>query len=136
MDKYYDYAEEKYVEGDPSLALTAQMLGLQMLKKKLHDNAVKREQENARLAEEDKTPFHKIYEFNGIQYVKKLLTDSFKKNSTWNDRLRNYNELLVDYLNRKRYCLKFYQKPEFYCLSLKQYKSIAKELKLNKEESK
>ena len=133
MDKYYDYAQEKYVEGDSMLALTTQLLGLQMFKEKLHRQAKKREEENARLAEEDKTPFYKIYEFNGLQYVKKLLTDSFKKNSTWNDRLQNYNELLVDYLNRKRYCLKFYQRPEFYCLSLKQYKSIAKELKLVKE---
>ena len=130
MDKYYDYAQEKYVEGDPMTAIYGQILGLQMFMKKAHDNAAKREQENARLAEEDKTPFYKIYEFDGLQYVKKLLTDSFKNNSTWNDRLQTYNELLVEYLNRKRYCLKFYQRPEFYCLSLKQYKSIAKELNL------
>ena len=130
MTKYYDYAQEKYVEGDPMTAIYGQILGLQMLKEKLYRQAKKREEEIARLAEEDKTPFYKIYEFDGLQYVKKLLTDSFKKNSTWNDRLQNYNELLVDYLNRKRYCLKFYQKPEFYCLNLKQYKSIAKELHL------
>ena len=130
MDKYYDYAQEKYVEGDRMTAIYGQILGLQMLKEKLHCQAKKHEEENARLAEEDKTPFYKIYEFDGLQYVKKLLTDSFKKNDTWSDRLQNYNELLVDYLNRKRYCLKFYQKPEFYCLSLKQYKSIAKELNL------
>ena len=133
MDKYYDYAQEKYVEGDPMTAIYGQILGIQMLKEKLHRQANKREEENARLAEEDKTPFYKIYDLDGLQYVKKLFKDSFKNNSTWNDRLQNYNELLVDYLNRKRYCLKYYQKLEFYCLSLKQYKSIAKELKLVKE---
>ena len=126
MEKYYDYAQEKYVEGDPALALTAQMLNLQMLKKKAHESAKRCEEENARRATEDKTKSYKIIEYNGIQYIKKLLNDSLKKAETWNDRLQLYNELFVNYLKRKSYELKMWYKPEHYALTLKEYKTIVK----------
>ena len=126
MEKYYDYSQEKYVEGDPMTALTAQILGLQMLKEKARRSAKKREEENARRAAEDKTRSYKIIKYNGIQYIRKLLNDSLKKADTWNDRLQLYNELFIDYLNRKSYELKMWYKPEYYALSLKEYKEIVK----------
>ena len=126
MEKYYDYAQGKYVEGDSMLALTTQMLGLQMLKEKARRSAKKREEENARRAAEDKTRSYKIIKYNGIQYIRKLLNDSLKKADTWNDRLQLYNELFIDYLNRKSYELKLWYKPEYYTLSLKEYKEIVK----------
>lgn len=126
MEKYYDYAKEKYVEGDPTLNLYAQIMGLEMLKQKASRSAQRRKEENARRAAEDKTKSYKIISYNGIQYIRKLLKDSLKKAETWADRLRLYNELFVDYLNRKSYELKMWYKPEFYTLNLKQYKEIVK----------
>ena len=134
MEKYYDYSQEKYVEGDPMLALTTQMLGLQMLKEKARRSAKKREEENAAKAAVDKTKSYKILSYNGIQYIRKLLNDSLKKAETWNDRLQLYNELFVDYLKRKSYELKMWYKPEYYTLTLKEYKTIVKyELSLKEE---
>ena len=126
MEKYYDYLQEKYVEGDPALNLYAQLLGLEMLKQKAHRSAQRRKEENARRAAEDKTRSYKIISYNGIQYIRKLLKDSLKKAETWADRLRLYNELFVDYLNRKSYELKMWYKPEFYTLNLNQYKEVVK----------
>ncbi len=133
MEKYYDYAQEKYVEGDPVAALYGQFLGLEMLKKKVHENAERRKRENAKKAAEDKTKSYKIIEYNSIQYIRKLLNDSLKKAETWADRLSLYNKLFVDYLNRKSYELEMWHKPEHYTLSLKEYKEIVKyELSLKK----
>jgi hypothetical protein len=126
MDKYYDYAQEKYVEGDPMTALTAQILGLEMLKRKAHESAERRKRENAKRAAEDKTRSYKIIKYKDIQYIRKFINDSLKKADTWMDRLRLYNELFVDYLNRKSYELKMWYKPEFYTLNLKEYKEIVK----------
>lgn len=126
MEKYYDYGLEKYVEGDPMLNLYTQMMGFEMLKQRARRHAKKREEENARRAAEDKTRSYKIIKYNGIQYIRKLLKDSLKKAETWADRLQLYNELFVDYLNRKSYELKMWYKPEFYTLNLKQYKEIVK----------
>ena len=126
MEKYYDYAQEKYVEGDPMLNIYAQMLGLQMLKKKAHESAKRREEENARKAAEDKTKSYKIIKYNGIQYIRKFIKDSLKKADTWNDRLMIYNELFVDYLKRKSYELKMWYKPEHYALGLSDFKKVVK----------
>lgn len=134
MEKYYDYAQEKYVEGDPMLNIYAQMLGFQMLKKKAHESAKRREEENARKAAEDKTKSYKIIEYNGIQYIRKFIKDSLKKADTWIDRLGLYNKLFVDYLTRKSYKLKMWYKPEHYALNLKEYKEIVKyELSLKEQ---
>ena len=126
MEKYYDFVQGKYVEGDPTLNIYSQILGLEILKQKVHRNAQRREEENARCAAEDKTKSYKIISYNGIQYIRKLLKDSLKKAETWADRLRLYNELFVDYLNRKSYELEMLYKPEFYTLNLKEYKEIVK----------
>ena len=126
MEKYYDYAKGKYVEGDPALNLYTQVLGMEMLKQKAHRDAQCRKEENDRRAAEDKTKSYKIVSYNGIQYIRKLLKDSLKKAETWADRLRLYNELFIDYLDRKSYELKMWHKPELYALNLKQYKEIVK----------
>lgn len=126
MEKYFDYSLGRFVEGDPTLNLYAQIMGFEMLKKRAHERAKRREEENARRAAEDHTKSYKIIEYNGIQYIRKLLKDSLKKAETWADRLRLYNELFVDYLTRKSYELKMWYKPEYYTISLKQYKEIVK----------
>lgn len=133
MDKYYDYAQEKYVEGDPMIALYGQILGLEMMRQ-AHKHAEQRRRENEKRAAEDKTRSYKIIKYDGIQYIRKFINDSLKKEKTWNDRLRLYNELFVDYLKRKSYELKMWYKPEFYALSLKEYKKVVKyELSLKEE---
>jgi len=126
MDKYYDYAQEKYVEGDPMLGLYTQILGFEMLKKKASERAKRLKEENARKAAEDKTPSYKIRKYEGIQYIKELIKQSFKQAETWMDRLMVYNELFVDYLRRKSYELKYWGRPEDYTLNLKQFKEICK----------
>lgn len=126
MDKYYDYAQEKYVEGDPMTALYGQLLGFEMLKRQAHKHAEQRKRENAKKAAEDKTRSYKIIKYKDIQYIRKFINDSLKKAETWNDRLRLYNELFVDYLERKSYELKMWYKPEHYALSLKEYKEVVK----------
>ena len=118
MEKYYDYAQEKFVEGDPSVNLVTQMLGLQAMMSSLHRKAEKRKQQQAEKAKADKSPFYKMYEFGELIYVKKFLRDSYKQYETWAERLRNYNETLVDYLTRKDYLLKAWQKPDYYTLNL------------------
>ena len=134
MEKYYDYAQGKYVEGDPVAALYGQFLGLEMLKKKAHESAERRKRENAKRAAEDKTRSYKIIKYNDIQYIRKFINDSLKKAETWNDRLRLYNELFIDYLERKSYELKMWYKPELYALSLKEYKEVVKyELSLKED---
>lgn len=135
MEKYYDYAQEKYVEGDPMTALCGQILGLEMMKQQAHKHAEQRRRENERKAAEDKTKSYKIIKYNEIQYIRKFIKDSLKKAETWNDRLRLYNELFVDYLERKSYELKMWHKPEHYTLSLKEYKEVVK-YELSLEEKK
>ena len=124
MDKNFDLEQEKTI--DPNLALTSQILGVQMLKKKAHDIAKRREEERAKKAAEDKTESYDILEYNDIQYIRELLNDSLEKADTWMDRLRIYNELFVDYLTRKSYELNMWHNPEYYALNLKQYKEIVK----------
>ena len=126
MEKYYDYAQEKFVEGDPTTALTASVLGLELLKRQAHRRAEERERENAAKAAEDTSADYEIAEHNGIQYIRELLRESFEIAATWSDRLTAYNEAFVDYLNRKSYKLKLWHKPEHYALSVKEYKEIVK----------
>lgn len=139
MGKYYDYAQEKYVEGDPMTALYGQILGLEILKQQARKHAEQRRHENEKKEAEDKTTedktrSYKIIEYNGIQYIRKFINDSLKKGKTWNDRLMIYNELFVDYLKRKSYKLEMQHKPEFYALGLKEYKEVVKhELSLKEE---
>lgn len=128
MDKYYDYMQEKYVEGDPSVNLVTQMLGINMMMSNLHRMAEEGKRKRAEKAKADKSPFYKMYEFGELIYVKKFLRDSYKQCETWAERLRNYNDTLVDYLTRKDYLLKAWQKPEYYTLNLKDYKSICKQV--------
>lgn len=122
MDKYY----EKYAEVDPIAGVTAQVLGFELLKQQAHKHAEQRRKENAKRAAADKTKSYKIIEHNGIQYIRKLLNDSLKKADTWNERLRIYNELFVNYLERKSYEIKMWYEPSHYALSLKEYKEIVK----------
>jgi len=134
MEKYYDYMQEKYVEGDPITAMYAQILGLEMFKKQAARNAAKRAEENERRAAEDTTPTYEIIKHNSIQYIRELIEMSLEQAQTWSDRLRIYNDLFVDYLNRKSYQLKMWYKAEFYTLNLKEFKEIVKyELSLKGE---
>lgn len=106
---------------DATTALMASVLGL-------HRLAKKSEKKRAEKAKADKSRFYKIYTFEDKQYVKKFLLDSYKQRDTWAERVQLYNELLVDYLNKKDYLLKAWQKPIYYTLSTKEYKRIYKNI--------
>ncbi len=82
--------------------------------------------ERAKKAAEDETESYEIIEYTGIQYIRKFINDSLQMAETWNDRLKNYNKLFVDYLERKSYELKMRHKPSCYALSFKEYKKIVK----------
>jgi hypothetical protein len=120
----------KYVEGDPMTSMLVSACALSAMKHQLHKKAERRREENARKAEADKTRFYKIstIEINKetIYYVAHYIKDSYKKAETWFDRLQIYNEALVDYLRRKSYCLRIWEKPEYFTLNLNQYKEITK----------
>lgn len=126
MDEYYDYAQEKYVKGDPMLNLYTHLMGIELMKRKAREHAKEREEREARLREEDHTRTYKVLIHNDIQYIRKFLKDSLKKADTWSDRLKLYNDLFVDYLKRKSYVYILYQKPELYALSLNEYKEVVK----------
>lgn len=126
MEKYYDYAQEKYVEGDPMASVYGQFLGFEMLKRRAHKHAEQRRHEDEKKAAEDKTETYEIVEHDGKQYIKELVEESLKKADTWNDRVALYNELFVDYLNRKSYMLKLHYNAGHYVISLKEYKGLVK----------
>ena len=132
MEKYFDYNTMQYEEGDPMTSMLVSACALSAMKHQLHEKAERSRKENAKKAEADKTRFYKISKFEFgkevLYYVGHYIKDSYKKNETWFDRLQNYNDLLFDYLKRKSYCLKVWQKPENYTLTLKQYKEITKSI--------
>ena len=104
------------------------------LRELTHKLAEHDRQERARQAAEDKTESYEIIEYAGIQYIRKFINDSLQMAETWNDRLKSYNELFVDYLERKSYELKMQHKPSHYALSFKEYKKIIKyELSLKEQ---
>lgn len=96
------------------------------LKRLTHKLAEQSKQERIKKAAEDKTENYEIIEHAGIQYIRKFINDSLQMAETWNDRLKSYNELFVDYLERKSYKLKIQHKPSCYALSFKEYKKIVK----------
>lgn len=95
----------------------------------LHRLAEKGKQERAEKARADKSRFYKIYTFEDKQYVKKFLLDAYKQKDNWAERVQLYNELLVEYLTKKDYMLRAWQKPIYYTLSTKEYKRIYNSLK-------
>jgi len=103
--------------------LCSPILELRRLTNKL---AEQDRQERAKKATEDKTENYEIIDYAGIQYIRKFINDSLQMAKTWNDRLKSYNELFIDYLERKSYKLKMQHKPSHYALSFKEYKKIVK----------
>ena len=104
------------------------------LRRLTHELAEQDRLERAKKAAEDKTESYEIIDYAGIQYIRKFINDSLQIAETWNDRLKIYNELFIDYLERKSYELKMQHKPSHYALSFKEYKKIVKyELSLREQ---